>query len=74
MALDMDPERRRKLMELARLQDEWQERHQLDDVEFTPDGADGDQRRTPTLEQQWEYERRAREILGQDPDTGLYRD
>ena len=72
MAQEMDPERRRKLAELARLHDEWQTRHGIDDEEFTPDGADSDQRRAPTPEQEREYVRHAREIMGQDPDTGRY--
>jgi hypothetical protein len=71
----MDPDRRRRLMALAHLHDEWQRRHGIDDVDFTPDGADdSDNRRSPTLEQEWEFERRAREIFGQDPETGRYRD
>lgn len=72
MALEIHPERRRKLMELARVHDEWQARHGIDDADFTPDGASSGRRRTPTPEQEWELERRTREILGQDPDTGRY--
>jgi hypothetical protein len=74
MALDMDPEERRKLMELARIHDEWQQKYEIDDAEWTPDGADGPNRRSPTIEQQWEYVRKAREIAGQDPETGRYLD
>jgi hypothetical protein len=74
MALEIDPERRRKLMELGRLHDEWQAKHKIDDADYTPNGADGDDRKSPTLDQEWEFERRAREIFGQDPETGRYRD
>lgn len=74
MALEIDPERRRKLIALGRLQDEWQATHDIDDAEYTPGGATGENRRSPTPEQVWEFERRAREIFGQDPDTGRYRE
>jgi len=74
MALQMDPERRRRLMELSRWREEWAEKHGIDDIDWTPDGADGPNRRTPTPEQAWEYVRRAREICGQDPQTGRYLD
>ncbi|MFC7548795.1 hypothetical protein [Plantactinospora sp. GCM10030261] len=73
MALQMDPERRRKLLELARWNREWEERHQIDDADHTVDGSDGPKRRSPTPEQEAEYHRRADEIMGIDPDTGLYR-
>jgi hypothetical protein len=73
MALQMDPERRRKLMELAEWHREWQKNHGVDDVEFVPENADDyPDRRYPTPEQDREFMRRAREILGQDPDTGRY--
>ncbi|HKT03696.1 MAG TPA: hypothetical protein VJT31_29565 [Rugosimonospora sp.] len=75
MALQMDPERRRKLMELARWHDEWQAKHGVDDVEFVPeDAADHPERGYPTAEAEREYMHRAREILGQDPETGRYRE
>jgi hypothetical protein len=74
MAVQMDPERRRKLAELARVHEEWQARHGIDDAEFTPDGAESDRRRSPTPEQEWELVRRTREVLGQDPETGHYLD
>lgn len=74
MGLDMDPERRRKLAELALLHEEWQARHGIDDEEFTPEGADSEHRRSPTPEQTQEFMRRARSILGQDPETGRYLD
>ncbi|GAA4459100.1 hypothetical protein [Phytohabitans houttuyneae] len=70
--MEMDPERRRKLMELARVHDEWQARYGIDDADFTPDGSDSERRRTPTPDQVWELERRTRVVLGQDPDTGRY--
>jgi hypothetical protein len=73
MALQMDPERRRKLMELAAWHREWRGKHGVDDVEFVPDdAADHPDRRYPSPEQDREFMRRAREIMGQDPDTGLY--
>ncbi|MBO0871538.1 MAG: hypothetical protein J2P15_23550 [Micromonosporaceae bacterium] len=73
MALDMDPERRRRLMELARWREEWQTKYGIDDVEFIPDDAPvTPDVRFPTAEQEWEYVRRAREILGLDPETGRY--
>lgn len=74
MSFEFDPERRRKLVELGKLHDEWQAKYEIDDAEYTPNGADGDNRKSPTLEQLWEFEKRAREIFGQDPETGLYRD
>jgi hypothetical protein len=74
MAPQVNPERRRKTMELARLHDEWAAKYQIDDADHTPDGADGENRQSPTPEQEWEFVRQAREALGQDPDTGLYRD
>jgi hypothetical protein len=74
MTVEFDPERRRKLIELNRLQTEWQDKYGIDDAEYTPNGAEGDNRRSPTLEQVWEFERKAREIFGQDPETGRYRE
>jgi hypothetical protein len=73
MALEMDPERRRRLMELDRWRREWQEKYQIDDIEFIEPGAQVSPNvRYPTAEQEWEYVRRAREIMGQDPETGRY--
>jgi hypothetical protein len=73
MALDMDPERRRRLMELARWREEWQTKHGIDDAESIPDDVPVDPDvRFPTGEQDWEYTRKAREILGLDPETGRY--
>ena len=75
MALQMDPERRRRLMELARWHDEWQDRHGIDDVEFAPEDTAADPARAyPTAEADREFMHRAREILGQDPRTGRYRE
>jgi hypothetical protein len=73
VATKMNPERRRKAMAMARLHDEWVAKYEIDDVRYTPDGADGKNRRSPTREQEWEFVRQARELLGQDPDTGLSR-
>jgi hypothetical protein len=71
----MDPERRRRLMELARWREEWQTKHDVDDVEFAPQDAGTDpDRKYPSPEAEREFIRRAREIMGQDPDTGLYRE
>lgn len=63
MALEIDPERRRKLAELARLHDEWQARYGIDDEEFTPDGADSENRRAPSPEQERELVDRTRELM-----------
>jgi hypothetical protein len=69
----MDPERRRMLMELAAWHREWQTRHDVDDVEFVPeDAADHPERKYPTAEAEREFMHRAREIMGQDPETGRY--
>ncbi len=73
MALRMDPERRRMMMELAAWHREWQARHDVDDVEFVPeDAADQPGSRYPSAEADREFMHRAREILGQDPETGRY--
>ncbi|MEV4843014.1 hypothetical protein AB0K20_07320 [Micromonospora matsumotoense] len=74
MAMNVDPERQRRLRELAELHARWQATHQVDDVDFTPEGADSTHRRSPSAQAQREYMRRAREIMGLDPDTGHYRD
>jgi len=74
MALQMDPERRRKVKELARLHEEWQARHDIDDADYVSDGSGSDDRRSPTPEQMWEFVREARRIVGQDPETGRYLD
>lgn len=73
MALQMDPEHRRQLMELAAWNREWEERYQIDDADYTVDGSDGSKRRSPTPEQEAEYWRRADEIMGIDPETGSYK-
>jgi hypothetical protein len=69
MAKDMDPERRRKLSELARWHDEWQTRHQVDDAEWVPDGADAGHAQPPSADAEREFMRRADEIMGPDPDA-----
>ena len=68
----VDPQRQRRMLALHKLQREWEEKYEIDDAEYTVGGATGDNRRSPTLEQVWEFERKAREILGQDPETGRY--
>ncbi|WP_328343229.1 hypothetical protein [Micromonospora sp. NBC_00421] len=73
MAMNTDPERQRRLRELAELHARWQSEHRVDDAEFTPEGADSANRRSPSPQAQREYLRRAREIMGLDPDTGHYR-
>jgi hypothetical protein len=70
VALQMDPERRRKLMELARWHDQWQAEHQVDDAEFVPEGADSERRRPPTPDAERDFMARAREIMGLDPESG----
>lgn len=56
---EISPERRRRLAELGRWHSEWVRRHGFD--------LD-DERATPELVA--EYQRRADEILGLDPETG----
>lgn len=74
MALEMDPERRRRLQAIDRWREEWAATYGIDDADWTPDGATGPNRRSPTPEQAREYVRRVRELSGQDPDTGRYLD
>ena len=64
MALHMDPERQRKLAELARWHDEWQAKHRVDHAEHTPDGAEPEQARPPSPEAEVEFMVKAREIMG----------
>jgi hypothetical protein len=66
VALEMDPERRRKLAELARWQDEWQAKHQVDDAELTLSGVEPEN--PPSPEAEWEFARKAREIMGREPE------
>jgi hypothetical protein len=73
MALQMDPERRRKLLAAAEAQREWADRYGIDDPEWSEDGSPERQGRRPTPEQAEELERLLREISGQDADTGLFR-
>ncbi len=76
MALRMDPERRRKLEALSRLHDEWSERHGAT-AAFRPDEhPDSDYNLhhvdvDPAPDAEREFLRRAREIMGLDPDSGL---
>lgn len=73
MALKMDPERRRMMMELAAWHRKWQAKHDVDDTDLVPeDAADHPERRYPSAEADREFMYRAREILGQDPETGRY--
>ncbi|MFJ6198350.1 hypothetical protein [Micromonospora sp. NPDC092111] len=74
MAINTDPDRQRRLRELAELHARWQAEHRVDDAEFTPEGADSTNRRPPSAQAQREYMRRAREIMGLDPDTGHLRE
>jgi hypothetical protein len=67
MGLQIHPERRRRLMELARLHRQWQQRHGVD--ESDPDDA----ARRPTPAQEREFTARARRVMGLDPETGHYR-
>jgi hypothetical protein len=71
----MDPERRRRLKELAALHNRWQQQYQIDDADWTAGGADHpDRRRPPTPEQAWEFVTESRRIMGRDPETGRYLD
>jgi hypothetical protein len=74
MALNMDPERRRKLLAAAQAQREWEDRYGIVDTEWAEDTSEEVRGRRPTKEQYAELERTKREIYGMDPDTGLYRD
>ncbi len=72
VALNMDPERRRKLLAAAEAQRAWAERHGIDDPEWSEDGSTDRHGRQPTAEQAAELERELRVISGQDPETGRY--
>jgi hypothetical protein len=74
MALQMDPERRRRLLAVDEAQRAWAARYGIDDFEWTEDAAPDRPGRTPTPEQVAELERTVRELLGQDPETGLRRE
>lgn len=74
MALRMDPARRRRLQDLARVHARWQAEHGIDDAEFTPDGADSAHRRGPSPEAERELMVRSRVAMGLDPVTGHYPD
>jgi hypothetical protein len=74
MALDMDPELRRQLMELAEVHDRWQAEHGVDDAEWVPDGADSDRARPPSAQAVDDFMTRSRRVMGLDPETGLYPD
>jgi hypothetical protein len=71
MALEMDPERRRRLLAVDEATRAWRKRHGITNSEWAEDasasGAGG-----PTPEQVEELERELRVISGQDPETGLY--
>jgi len=69
--MEMDPERRRRMMELARWHRAWQAEHGVDDADFIPEGSDSENRRPPSPEAEREFMARAREIMGLDPQTGL---
>lgn len=74
MALDIDPERRRKLMAAAKAQRDWEDRHGIVDTEWAEDTSDEERGKRPTPEQYAELQRIQDEIYGIDPDTGRYRD
>jgi hypothetical protein len=66
-ALQMDPERRRKLAELARWHDEreyWMKAGEIMGMAPWP----------PPPQKEQELKRKAREFLGMDPETGERRD
>jgi hypothetical protein len=78
MALEMSPDRRRRLEELGRLHSEWVARH-VASTPFRPDGADSDYNVhhvdvEASADAEREFMRRAREIMGLDPETGLWTD
>jgi hypothetical protein len=73
MALDMDPELRRRLTELAAFHSDWAQQHQVDDEEWVPGGSSGPTRRPPSAQAEAEFVRRSREIMGRDPVTGSAR-
>lgn len=66
MTVEWDPERRRKLIELARWVDEWRARHQVDDFELTLSGVEPEN--PPSLEAEWELVRKVCEIMGGEPE------
>lgn len=74
MALEMDPERRRKLLAIDEAQRAWAAKYGIDDYEWTEDRSADRPGRTPTQDQVAELRRTIRELCGQDPETGLYRD
>jgi hypothetical protein len=67
MGAEVDPQRQRRLAELARWHDEWQQKWDIDE-ELDPDDP------AITPEAQREYQARADEIMGRDPATGRYRE
>jgi hypothetical protein len=74
MALAMDPERRRRLLAANEAQRTWAEKYGIDDPEWAEDASAERRGRQPTADQAAELEQALREIAGQDPDTGRYRD
>jgi hypothetical protein len=78
MALQMDPERRRKLEALSRLHDEWETQY-AKDAEFRPEQhPEGDSDYNvhhvdvdPPADAEREFMHRAREVMGLDRETGF---
>jgi hypothetical protein len=70
MALDMDPERRRRLVAADRARREWEDRYGIDDAEWVYGGKTGPDRRSPTPEQAAELARTLAEISGPAPESG----
>ncbi|WIM97991.1 hypothetical protein ACTOB_001559 [Actinoplanes oblitus] len=59
------------VMTANRIQEEWAQRHGIDDEEWVEGGASGAQRRSPTPQQRAELTRLLRAAAGQDERTGL---
>lgn len=68
-ALHGDRDGRGRTIQAARA--DWAARHDIDDAEWTIEGAAGPQRKAPTAEQADELMRTIRQLSGQDPATGL---
>jgi hypothetical protein len=73
MALDMHPERRRRLLATDRARREWEERYGIDDADWVPGGKTGPDKRSPTPEQAAELEETIRRLTEREPETGAPR-
>ena len=62
--------RQRRLEAIDQAKRAWAERYGIDDGEWTEEGSQGPNRRSPTAEQQRELVRIIRMLSGQDPETG----